>query len=99
MSYDYNIQSSRNALTSDIWDQWWKVTKYIYLGTLLKYNFQVLVLQYFHLMLLDTSTPLHLPDSCCRLCFYLKTYDEFIKYFAIIDEIIDHFSVDQLLQP
>ncbi len=55
--------------------QWWKVIKYIFSSTVLGYNFEVTLLEYFNFMLLYTSlhyisegfivlfTPLHLFDS------------------------------------
>ena len=43
--------------------QWWKVTKYIYSSTILKYNFEELVLEYFHFLLLYTSTPLQFREN------------------------------------
>ncbi len=63
--------------TKCTYTQWWKITKYIYLSTVLKYSFEVLVLYlsvsifcYFILLLNQTSeanivlfTPLHLFDN------------------------------------
>ncbi len=52
--------------------QWWTVTKYIYSGTVLKYNFEVLVLECLHFLLLYTSTQLHFGGKYCT--FYSTTF-------------------------
>ena len=38
----------------------------------LKYNFEILVLEYVHLTKLFTSSPQHFKESCCH--FYSTTY-------------------------
>ncbi len=64
-------QTTLQGERKDRWNQWWKVTKYFYSSTVLKYNFQVLVLEYFHVVLLNTSTSLHILEIWYFLLHYI----------------------------
>lgn len=61
---------------------WWSVTKYIYTSAVLKYKFEVLVLEYLHFMLPYTCTPQ--PDNV--LFTALHVFETSVtSYFAYSD--------------
>ncbi len=69
----------------DTKNQWWRLTKYIYSSTVLKYKFEILGFEYFHFILLYSSTTIQLLHCIhvIPLVNYTK-YNQQINYYMLL---------------